>query len=383
MSMWEELKQGTEYGRTCVLRAKIDMTSDNGTMRDPVIFRYLGIPHNRTGDKFVIYPIYNFACPIVDSLEGVTHACRSNEYHDSEEQYYWFIDNVPGLRKVKIQDFSRLNFTFMLMSKRKLNKFVNAGLVEGWHDPRFPTVQGIVRRGLNMEAMRDFVIDLGNSDRAVLMDVNKLWSFNKQIIDTIIPRYTVIREENFVRCEITDISQDEITDVLLCKLNPSLGNKRLVRSRNIILDQGDVDSFADNEEITIMDWGNIILQSRNKGENGKYETATAITNIGGDFKKTKKITWLAEGDLVPIVLKYYEPLITVPSIPKGEEFEPYINHNSEATVRGFTESAISAMEIGSSMQFTRRGYFRFDRIEEDGTRVFINIPDGHNKNVWV
>lgn len=165
LAMWNEMKAGTEKGKKIALRAKIDYTSKNGTMRDPVIYRYVDIPHNRTGNKFNVYPIYNFACPIVDSIEGVTHALRSNEYHDSEEQYYWFLANVPGLRPVKIKDFGRVNFTYTLLSKRKLQWFVDKGIVPGWNDPRFPTIQGVTRRGLTMDALRQFIFDQGDSKK--------------------------------------------------------------------------------------------------------------------------------------------------------------------------------------------------------------------------
>jgi len=132
LASWEEMKKATEKGKKTALRAKIDYLSKNGTMRDPVIMRYVDIAHNRTGTKFNVYPIYNFSCPIVDSLEGVTHALRSNEYHDSEEQYFWFLDNIPGLRQVKIKDFGRVNFTYTVLSKRKLQWFVDQGIVPGY-----------------------------------------------------------------------------------------------------------------------------------------------------------------------------------------------------------------------------------------------------------
>jgi len=154
LKIWNSMKSGAEESHKYSLRAKIDYKSPNGTMRDPVIYRYVDLPHNRTGDKFKIYPIYNFACPVVDSLEGVTHALRSNEYHDSIDQYYWFIDNTPGLNKVVIKDFSRVNFTYTLLSKRKLQKLVDMGVVQNWDDPRFPTIQGVTRRGLTITALK-------------------------------------------------------------------------------------------------------------------------------------------------------------------------------------------------------------------------------------
>lgn len=155
-----------------------------------------------------------------------------------------------------------------------------------------------------------------------------------------------------------------------------------MRSKNILIDEGDVRELSDNEEFTIMDWGNIILKERIE-EDGFYTSMTAVTNIGGDFKRTKKITWISADDPVPCLLVYYDTLINVPSIPKGEDFKKYVNLDSEHIVEGYTESAAREIEIGTSIQFNRRGYFRLDDIKEDGTLVFINIPDGHEKNVWL
>lgn len=145
LRIWNELLEGRmkEY---CI-RAKVDMQCKNKCMRDPVIFRHCETPHQRTGSKYKVYPTYDFACPIVDSVEGVTHALRSNEYADRNHLYNWFLTNL-GLRKVNIYDFSRINFVSTTLSKRKLGWFVENNLVDGWSDPRFPTVKGILRRGM-------------------------------------------------------------------------------------------------------------------------------------------------------------------------------------------------------------------------------------------
>ena len=204
MSLWNEMKNGTALGQQCCVRAKIDMQSVNGCMRDPTIYRCKPEPHVRTGLKYKyvpvkpkamhhvfllrycnmiilnilknhsssfetdsilcilitvffcsnwinrVYPTYDFACPIVDSIEGVTHALRTTEYHDRDDQYYWFIDAL-GLRKPYIWEYARLNMTNTVLSKRKLTWFVQNGFVEGWDDPRFPTVRGIIRHGLTVE----------------------------------------------------------------------------------------------------------------------------------------------------------------------------------------------------------------------------------------
>jgi glutamyl-tRNA synthetase len=126
-------------------------------MRDPVLYRANAHPHLRTGEQYKVYPTYDFACPIVDSIEGITHAMRTNEYADRNAQYAWIL-NACGLPAITIYDFSRLNFVKTCLSKRKLQKIVDMGFVEGWHDPRFPTIQGIMRRGLLVNTMKEFML---------------------------------------------------------------------------------------------------------------------------------------------------------------------------------------------------------------------------------
>lgn len=157
LKLWKEMIEDTPRGRQCCVRGKLDMSNPNASLRDPVYYRCNPTPHHRVGSKYKVYPTYDFACPFVDSIEGVTHALRSSEYHDRNDQYYRILDDMQ-LRRVYIWDFSRLNFVYTLLSKRKLQWFVDNGRVEGWNDPRFPTVQGICRRGLAIEALKQFIL---------------------------------------------------------------------------------------------------------------------------------------------------------------------------------------------------------------------------------
>jgi glutamyl-tRNA synthetase len=158
LKLWKEMIAGSERGLQCCVRGKLDMQDPNKSLRDPVYYRCNPMPHHRIGSKYKVYPTYDFACPYVDAREGITHALRSSEYHDRNAQYYRIQEDM-GVKKVLIYEFSRLNMVYTLLSKRKLLWFVQKGKVESWDDPRFPTVQGIVRRGLKIEALIQFIVE--------------------------------------------------------------------------------------------------------------------------------------------------------------------------------------------------------------------------------
>jgi len=175
---FDEMKTGSE-GKKWYIRAKISYTDLNGAMRDPVIYRCNPEHHHRTGDKWKVYPTYDFCCPIVDSIEGVTHALRTTEYKDRDAQYQWFLKALR-LRNVYNWDFNRLNLIRTLMSKRKLTKFVDTGIVRGWDDPRMPTVRGVRRRGMTIGALQEFILKQGPSKNVVNLDWSTLWATNKK-----------------------------------------------------------------------------------------------------------------------------------------------------------------------------------------------------------
>lgn len=158
LKLWNEMIAGSKRGLECCLRGKIDMQDPNKSLRDPVYYRCSDVPHHRIGSIYKLYPTYDFACPFVDALEGITHALRSSEYHDRNAQYYRIQEDM-GVQKVHLYEFSRLNMVHTLLSKRNLRWFVENGKVDGWDDPRFPTVQGIVRRGLKIEALVQFILE--------------------------------------------------------------------------------------------------------------------------------------------------------------------------------------------------------------------------------
>jgi len=342
---------------------------------------------NRTKRKYKLYPIYNFSCPIVDSLEGITHALRSNEYHSSEEQYYWFLKNIPGLSNVTIFDFGRVNFTYTLLSKRKLNHFVNEGLVESWSDPRFPTLRGVIRRGLRIEALKKFIYSQGISKRTICMDSHQLWALNKQYIDKIIPRYTAVRKENIVIVELDGPKSPEKASVPKHRQKPELGTKEIIRCNKIFIEQEDALTLKEKEEITLMDWGNAIITQISKS-GGKVTSVKAKLNLSGDYKSTeKKLTWLpAEPrNLLEVVLIEYDTLITEKSIPKGDNIDwtTFINRNTKFETSAYADPNLRSLKPGEQFQFERIGYYVLDCDPNEKVLKFVQTPDGHLTNKFL
>jgi bifunctional glutamyl/prolyl-tRNA synthetase len=236
LELWQEMIKGSDKGKQCVVRAKIDYASVNGAMRDPTLYRCKPEPHVRTGTKYKVYPTYDFACPIVDSLEGVTHALRTTEYHDRDVQYAWVCETLK-LRLPKIWDFSRLNLVYTVMSKRQLTWFVEQGKVDGWSDPRFPTVRGILRHGMTVEGLRNFILSMGSSKSQVQMEWDKIWQLNKKVIDPVAPRHVALEAQNAVRATVLGLDKAEAMQVQSHPKNPAVGSKAVWRAPAILLEQ--------------------------------------------------------------------------------------------------------------------------------------------------
>eukprot|EP01104_Vermistella_antarctica_P013514 TRINITY_DN40_c0_g1_i2.p1 TRINITY_DN40_c0_g1~~TRINITY_DN40_c0_g1_i2.p1 ORF type:complete len:694 (+),score=189.70 TRINITY_DN40_c0_g1_i2:68-2083(+) len=311
--LWEEMKKGSKEGQGCVVRAKIDAGHKNSAMRDPGIYRcVVDVPHIRTGTKYKVYPLYDFAIAIVDSHEGVTHALRSMEYNQKNELYYWMLEAL-GVRKVAINDFSRLNFQYTVLSKRKLQKFVDLGRVDGWNDPSFPTVQGLLRRGMTLEALYDFMISQGSSRSNNDMEIGKLWVMNKKIIDPKVPRHTSVIDATKVEVRISGVPDAvEETQIPKHRKNADLGQKTLLSGPSIWIDAEDAAVVKEGEEISLLDRGNIVLNKINTDDSKKITSIEATFNPAGSFKTTKtKLSWLTKTDrLIPATLQTFSNLLT-------------------------------------------------------------------------
>ncbi|KAI0748413.1 glutamate-tRNA ligase [Daedaleopsis nitida] len=382
---FEEMTKGTEEGIRWCIRAKMSVDNPNKALRDPVIYRCNLLPHHRTGSKWKVYPTYDFACPIVDSHEGVTHALRTNEYRDRNPQYQWMIEAL-NLRPVHIWDFSRLNFIYTLLSKRKLHWFVDSGIVRGWDDPRFPTVRGIRRRGLTVEALRQFMLAQGPSQAIVSLEWDTIWTLNKKVIDPIAPRFWALFKTNLVPVTIKGgPAQVEVKTLPKHKKNPEVGEKQTVYSSLIFLEQEDALSFDDQEEITLMDWGNAIVRSKSTNDAGIITAIELDLHLEGDFRKTKKkITWLAQpagaNTLVEVTLLDHDYLITKKKLEENDDVKDFVTPVSEFREEAVADANVRALTKGDIMQFERKGYYIFDGVV-DGRHEFIHIPDGRAASI--
>ncbi|KAF9877177.1 glutamyl-tRNA synthetase [Colletotrichum karsti] len=380
----EEMKNGTPEGLKNCIRAKVSVDNVNKALRDPVIYRCnIEDKHHRTGNTWKIYPMYDLACPVVDSKEGVTHALRSTEYTDRNPLYQWFIDTLK-LRQVYMHDFSRINLIRTFLSKRKLAKIVNQGTVWGWDDPRMPTIRGVRRRGMTIPALREFIIKQGPSRNVVNMDWNSFWNINKKIIDPIAPRHTAILEKDAVKVKCTGAeapAAPRTEDKPKHPKNPDVGTKKVVFSSELILDQADAKSFKKDEEITLMGWGNAFVREIGAGE--PIADLTLELNLKGDFKTTdKKVTWLStQGTkLVKAELWDFDYLIKKDKLEEDDVLEEALNPVTSTMETAWCDAGVGALKKDDIIQLERRGFFRVDKgLDEGDVVVLFNIPTGKAK----
>lgn len=388
--MFREMKNGTDLGRKHCIRARIQFDSSNGSMRDPVIYRFPNFkdkepaPHHRTGWSWNIYPTYDFACPVVDSIEGVTHALRTTEYADRNEQYHWFLETLK-IRKVNLWEFARINFIRTFLSKRKLTKVVDTGRVTGWDDPRLPTVRGILRRGLTVPALREFMLKQGPSRNVVTMDWTTIWAINKRMLDPVVPRYMAIEKKDAVVATLTGGPEATYTEERPKHVkNPEVGTKLVKFGNKLLIDQADVASFNADEEITLMSWGNAIVRGLDKSA-APIKDLQLELNLAGDFKTTdKKVTWLTSDadNLVEAELWEFGYLLTKDTLEKDDELDDFLAPVTSTTVDAYVDANIKDLKEGDFLQLERKGYFRVDKALGDGPggkAVLFKLPTGGSK----
>jgi len=257
-----------------------------------------------------------------------------------------------------------MNFVYTLLSKRKLTWFVDEKLVEGWDDPRFPTIRGILRKGLSVEALKEYIYMQGPSKNILLLEWDKLWALNRKILDPVAPRFTAIGADTRVKVHLADgPAKPYAKEAPKHKKNPEVGNKLIVFGSEIFIEGEDAAEIEDNEELTLMDWGNVIVTKIHHDGAGKVTAIDAKLHLEGDFKKTKKkLTWLADTESVtPVVLCDYDFLITKKKMEDEDNFEEFLNPLTEIKVAAVGDGNLANLKKGDKIQLERRGFYICDQ----------------------
>lgn len=366
LKIFTAMKEG-EYPDYC-LRAKISVDNLNKAMRDPVIYRHIDTPHHYTGTKYKIYPTYDLTCPILDSIEGVTLTLRSNEYRDRNDQYYWFIENLNLENRPEIFDFSRLNFENTVISKRKMKFYVENNYVSGWDDPRMCSLRGLARLGMNMDALREYILQQGASQKSAVVSWDKIWALNKKTIDSFSARLSAVPMKECVYCAVENesdldhpyslIDNERMIEIPKHKKNLALGTRQLILSNEIIISQEDAKVLQKGEEFTLMNWGNAIVTD--KEENNDIVVSLKLKmNLHGDFKTTKnKISWISRKG--SFIVKLYE-YGNLQNDLDTEDLNLKFNVNSKVVEWWFMESSGFNTKPTETIQIERIGFFICDK----------------------
>lgn len=356
-----DLNPGNEKFEKYCVRAKISIDNKNKALRDPVICRLKSNKHPRAMSR--LSPTYDFACPIVDSLEGVTTVLRTNEFRDRNEQYFWFLDNL-SLRKPIIKDFSRLNFENTCLSKRKLRGIIDEHSLS-WDDPRVPTVKGIMRLGLHIDVLKDYIRLQGMKQANCITSWDKIWAMNKKYLDKICPRYSAIKENGNYDIIFINYNGETIEPyekMIQWPLNKKIPDspKKEVLTTKIKISKDDGDELEQGEEFTLMILGNCIVTEKKPG------LIICKSNPEGNIKTTKrKVSWISSVDS-----QSYD-LITYSDLLKNGEF----NHESQSKEKILVEKACENINFGDLVQFERIAFVRKDKT----LNSFIVVPNTTQK----
>lgn len=346
---------------SAILRYRGNMSSLNTAMRDPTLFRIIKYGnHPKVGSKYSLWPTYDFAAPIEDSLDGVTHAMRTKEYELRNELYYSILDNL-GLHKPRLIEFSRLEFEGIPVSKRKITPLIEQGIIHRWDDPRLPTLMGLKRRGILPEAIRKFVMSLSITLSETKPSIEILESFNRKLLDPISPRLFFVKNPVRLCIESLDVKAVEI------KNHPTVDmGRRKVPFENIIyISNDDAIRIKTGDTLRLMDLCNIEILTIEiaEGERIRGNSTDCIIhalNKGDEMNhKIPKIQWVSESDKVE-----YNVLKPLP-LYNGDIY----NENNLVTDKGYAESFVSTLPLGSQFQFVRYG---FCKVDDKSTAIFTH-----------
>jgi len=389
LDLFERMKNGEFPDGSKVLRAKIDMASPNINMRDPVIYRIVHATHHNTGDKWCIYPMYAFAHPLEDAIEGVTHSICTLEFEDQRPFYDWVIRETEMPHVPRQYEFARLNLTNTVMSKRKLKMLVDEKAVDGWDDPRMPTISGLRRKGYTPEAIRAFCREIGVARSNSVVDEQMLEHFIREDLKLKCLRtMAVLRPLKVVITNYPE-GQTEWLEAENNTENPEMGSRRIPFSREIYIEQ---DDFMENppskyfrlfpgNEVRLKHAYFIKCEEVVKNEAGEVVelrcTYDPETKSGSGFtgRKVKgTIHWVDAAHAVPAEFRLYEPLITDDEEGDDRSFLERLNPNSLTKLQGFVEPGLKDAVPHDKFQFFRHGYFNVDpKDTKPGQLVFNRI----------
>lgn len=391
LDLFTRMRKGEFPDGSKVLRAKIDIASPNMNMRDPVIYRILRAHHHRTGDKWCIYPMYDFAHPIEDMVEGITHSLCSLEFEDHRPLYDWVRDNVGIEGKPRQIEFARLNLSYTLMSKRKLLQLVNEGYVDGWDDPRMPTLSGLRRRGYTPASIRNFCNKIGVAKTNSLVEYALLEHCIREDLNVSAPRVMAVLRPLKVIVENYPEGKTEWFDVENNPENPEMGFRKVPFTKEIFIEQ---DDFMENPppkyfrlspgmEVRLKNAYFIkcekVVKDEKTGEIKEVICSYDPASRGGNSPDGRKVKgtlhWVSAQYAIDAEVRLYDHLFTVPfpdDAPEGSDFRSYINPQSIEILSGCKlEHSLSSAKPQDRFQFLRMGYFCVDtKYTANGKLVF-------------
>lgn len=391
LDLFERMKNGEFESGSMSLRAKIDMVSPNMNMRDPVMYRILNKPHHRTGTAWKIYPMYDWAHGESDYIEQISHSLCSLEFENHRPLYNWYLDQVyeEGRVKNKQREFARMNVSYMITSKRKLQRLVAEGVVTGWDDPRMPTISGMRRKGFTPTSIRNFIDKVGVAKRENLIEIQLLDFCVREDLNKVAKRVMAVVDP--VKLVIENYPEDK-EEWLETENNPeqeNAGTREVPFSRELYIEREDFKEEANNKFFRLKLGGEVRLKSAyiikaervEKDENGEITTIYATYDEksksgSGTEESLRKVKgtlhWVSAKYAIPVDVRIYNQLFTVeqPDAEKDVDFLNFINPESMAIVKGFVEPSLKDVAVGEPLQFQRIGYFTKDQDSTDETMVF-------------
>ena len=387
LALFERMKNGEFAEGTLSLRAKIDMASPFMVMRDPVLYRIKFASHHQTGDKWCIYPMYDFTHCISDAIERITHSLCTLEFQDNRRLYDWVLENISIERPLPHQyEFSRLNLEGTLTSKRKLLKLVNDGIVDGWNDPRMPTISGLRRRGYTPASLREFCRRIGVTKQDNVVEYSALEACIREDLNENAPRAMAVIDP--VRVVIENFEGEETLTAPNHPNRPELGERQLPFTKELYIDRADFREEANKQykrlvlgkEVRLRNAYVIKAERVEKNENGEittifctYDPETLGKNPADGRKVKGVIHWVSAVHNHPAEFRLYERLFTVPNPGAAEEIESVLNPTSLVVKHGFVEQSLANAEPEKGYQFEREGYFCADNKDSRPEHLVFNL----------